>query len=247
MNRLIPAAGNGGRIRRGICGGASGGVLLSIALLTAGWDLPIAAADDGTPVLVTCYQPPEVKPEHIILLCDDTTWAVDKIVWDELERRCWRHGPRHRISRRLRSQLCARLGGLFSGYDYAHRRRPSRLPLHERGYHQPKHRQVRYLAGGVDRHTWFTSLKTNSHSGVPAARSAQEGSSEVLREPARPTNPAGVHVNIVSLLVNYVRHIAVPAPTRSQTRLLFKSSRLRGPCGRSGMGTSAPCLPGAHG
>ena len=27
----------------------------------------------------------------------------------------------------------------------------------------------------------------------------------------------------------------------------FKSSRLRGPCGRSGMRTSAPCLPGAHG
>ena len=80
MNRLIPAAGNGGRIRRGICGGASGGVLLSIALLTAGWDLPIAAADDGTPVVVNCYQPPQVKPEHIILLCD-TTWAVDKIVW----------------------------------------------------------------------------------------------------------------------------------------------------------------------
>jgi hypothetical protein len=58
MNRLIPAAGNGlarvgRRIRRGIRGGVSGEVLLSIALLTAGWDLPIAAADDGTPVVVT--------------------------------------------------------------------------------------------------------------------------------------------------------------------------------------------------
>ena len=30
----------------------SGGVLLSIALLTAGWDLSIAAADEGTPVVV---------------------------------------------------------------------------------------------------------------------------------------------------------------------------------------------------
>ena len=58
-----------------------GGVLLSIALLTAGWDLPIAAADEGTPVVVNCYQPPQVKPEHIILTCADNTWAVDKIVW----------------------------------------------------------------------------------------------------------------------------------------------------------------------
>jgi hypothetical protein len=86
MNRLIPAAGNGlagvgGRIRREIRGWVSGGVLLSIALLTAGWDLPIAAADEGTPVVVNCYQPPQVKPEHIILTCADNTWAIDKIVW----------------------------------------------------------------------------------------------------------------------------------------------------------------------
>jgi hypothetical protein len=62
-------------------GGVSGGALLSIALLTAGWDLPIAAADEGTPVVVNCDQPPQVKPEHIILTCADNTWAVDKIVW----------------------------------------------------------------------------------------------------------------------------------------------------------------------
>ena len=59
----------------------SGGVLLSIALLTAGWDLPIAAADEGTPVVVNCGGQPEVKPQSIILTCADNTWAVDKIVW----------------------------------------------------------------------------------------------------------------------------------------------------------------------
>jgi hypothetical protein len=87
MNRLIPSAGNGlvgvgGRIRRrGIRGWVSGGVLLSIALLTAGGDLPIAAADEGTPVVVNCGGQPDVKPESIILMCGDGTWAVDKIVW----------------------------------------------------------------------------------------------------------------------------------------------------------------------
>jgi len=86
MNRLITAAGNGlvgvgGRIRGGIRGGVSGGVLLSIALLTAGWDLPIAAADEGTPVVVNCGGQPEVKPQSIIFTCADNTWAVDKIVW----------------------------------------------------------------------------------------------------------------------------------------------------------------------
>ncbi|OBH94891.1 hypothetical protein A5678_04070 [Mycobacterium sp. E2733] len=50
-------------------------------MFLAGWDLPIAAADDGTPVVVNCYQPPQVKPESIILMCGDGTWAVDKIVW----------------------------------------------------------------------------------------------------------------------------------------------------------------------
>ena len=33
------------------------------------------------------------------------------------------------------------------------------------------------------------------------------------------TIPAGVHVSIVSLLVNDVRHIAVPSPTRSSETL----------------------------
>ena len=86
MNRLIPSAGNGlvgvgGRIRRrGIRGWVSGGVLLSIALLTAGGGLPIAAAD-ATPVVVNCGGQPDVKPESIILMCGDGTWAVDKIVW----------------------------------------------------------------------------------------------------------------------------------------------------------------------
>ncbi|WP_048890632.1 hypothetical protein [Mycobacterium heckeshornense] len=56
-------------------------VLLSSALLTAGWDPPSAAADDGTPVVVNCGGQPEIKPESIILMCGDGTWAVDKIVW----------------------------------------------------------------------------------------------------------------------------------------------------------------------
>jgi hypothetical protein len=60
--------------------GVSGGVLLSFALLTAGWDLPVAVADPETPVVVNCGQA-QVKPEHIILTCADNTWAVDKIVW----------------------------------------------------------------------------------------------------------------------------------------------------------------------
>jgi hypothetical protein len=69
MNRLIPAAGNGL------------GVLLSVALLTAGWDLPIAAADQGTPVVAdNCGGQPEVKPEHICFL-GDNTWNIDNIVW----------------------------------------------------------------------------------------------------------------------------------------------------------------------
>jgi hypothetical protein len=84
MNRLIPAAGNGlagvgGRIRTGIR--VSGGVLLSIALLTAGSDLPIAAADDPTPVVRNCSGQPEVKPASITFTCADNTIRVDKIVW----------------------------------------------------------------------------------------------------------------------------------------------------------------------
>jgi hypothetical protein len=61
--------------------GTSGGVLLSIVLLIAGWDLPVAVAD-GMPVVINCSQPPQVKPEHIILTCADATLAVDKIVWN---------------------------------------------------------------------------------------------------------------------------------------------------------------------
>ncbi len=53
-----------------------------IALSVAGWDLPVAAADPGTPVVINCFQPPQVKPEHIILTCADATLAVDKIVWN---------------------------------------------------------------------------------------------------------------------------------------------------------------------
>jgi hypothetical protein len=83
MNCLIPAAGNGlPDVRGGIRVGVAGGVLLSIALLTPGWDLPVAAADPGTPVVNNCSQPPQVKPEHIILTCADATLAVDKIVWN---------------------------------------------------------------------------------------------------------------------------------------------------------------------
>jgi hypothetical protein len=83
MNCFIPAAGHclarvGHRIRAGV----PGGVLLSIALQTAGWDLPVAVADEGTPVVINCYQPPQVKPEHIILTCADATLAVDKIAWN---------------------------------------------------------------------------------------------------------------------------------------------------------------------
>ena len=60
---------------------ASGAVLLSTALLTAGWYLPVAVADEGTPVVVDCSGQPVVKPQSIILTCADNTWAVDKIIW----------------------------------------------------------------------------------------------------------------------------------------------------------------------
>lgn len=147
MNRLIPAADKSARLQqlgssKGIPGRVSGGVLLSIALLTAGGALPIAAADPGTPVVVNCSRQPEVKPQSILLTCADNTWAVDKITWDQLERRCWRKGHWHRTLNQLRSELRTRLADLFSGYDYAHRRCPSQLSLHQRGNHQPKHRHV---------------------------------------------------------------------------------------------------------
>jgi hypothetical protein len=57
-------------------------IATAIALSVAGWSLPVASGDDGTPVVVNCYQPPQVKPEHIILTCADATMAVDKIVWN---------------------------------------------------------------------------------------------------------------------------------------------------------------------
>jgi hypothetical protein len=58
----------------------SGGALLSIALVITGWDLPIAAADDPTPVVRNCSLPSEVKPASIMFTCDNTL-NVDKIVW----------------------------------------------------------------------------------------------------------------------------------------------------------------------
>ncbi|ORJ57783.1 hypothetical protein [Mycobacterium simiae] len=58
--------------------------MLLIALLTAGWDLPVAVADEGTPVVVNCGQP-QVKPQHIILTCADNTWAIDNLVWRSWE------------------------------------------------------------------------------------------------------------------------------------------------------------------
>lgn len=63
-------------------GAAWGGVLLSIVLLSAGWDLPVAVADDPTPVVRSCSLPPEVRPASIMLLCDNTL-NVDKIVWSK--------------------------------------------------------------------------------------------------------------------------------------------------------------------
>lgn len=62
---------------RGVFGGQ---VLLSVALLITGLDLPIAVADEGTPVVVDCGRP-QVKPQHIILTCADNTWAIDNLVW----------------------------------------------------------------------------------------------------------------------------------------------------------------------
>ena len=52
-----------------------------ISLLTAGGDLPIAAADQGTPVVINCGGQPDVKPQRITLMCGDGTSAVDNIVW----------------------------------------------------------------------------------------------------------------------------------------------------------------------
>jgi hypothetical protein len=48
--------------------------------MTAGWNLPVASADEGTPVVVDCCQPPQVKPQHIMLL-GDNTWNIDNLVW----------------------------------------------------------------------------------------------------------------------------------------------------------------------
>lgn len=64
----------------GIRGSVWAEVLLSIALQTAGSNLPIAAADEVTPVVVDCCQPPQVKPQHIMLF-GDNTWNVDNLVW----------------------------------------------------------------------------------------------------------------------------------------------------------------------
>jgi hypothetical protein len=50
-------------------------------LLTAGGNLPIAVADDGTPVVINCSGQPEVKPQHIMFTCADATWAIDNLVW----------------------------------------------------------------------------------------------------------------------------------------------------------------------
>lgn len=46
----------------------------------AGWDLPNAVADEGIPVVVDCCQPPQVEPQHIMLL-GDNTWNIDNLVW----------------------------------------------------------------------------------------------------------------------------------------------------------------------
>ncbi|MDM4138789.1 MULTISPECIES: hypothetical protein [Mycobacterium] len=48
--------------------------------MTAGWNLPVASADEGTPVVVDCCQGPQVKPQHIMLL-GDNTWNIDNLVW----------------------------------------------------------------------------------------------------------------------------------------------------------------------
>ena len=53
---------------------------MSVALVIAGWDLPIAAADDPTPVVRNCSLPAEVKPASITFICDNTL-SVSKIVW----------------------------------------------------------------------------------------------------------------------------------------------------------------------
>jgi hypothetical protein len=57
-------------------------IVTAIALSLGGWDLPLGTAQDGTPVVINCSQPPQVKPEHIILTCADATLAVDKIIWN---------------------------------------------------------------------------------------------------------------------------------------------------------------------
>ena len=54
----------------------------------------------------------------------------------------------------------------------------------------------------------------------------QFGAARPTEQPRRgqstATIPAGVHVSIVSLLVNDVRHIAVPSPTRSFETLVCR-------------------------
>src|ERR1700757_3461332 len=59
------------------------GALTTIALPPSDRDVPIAGADEGTPVVVNCSGQPDVKPGSIIFTCADNTWAVDKIVWTD--------------------------------------------------------------------------------------------------------------------------------------------------------------------
>jgi len=66
----------------GIAGSVSGGVLLSIGLMTSGvCGMPTAVADAGTPVIRLCGNELAVKPQHIVFTCADNTWAIDNLVW----------------------------------------------------------------------------------------------------------------------------------------------------------------------
>ena len=54
---------------------------LSTMSMTAGWERPMAVADQGTPVVVNCSGQPEVKPQHIMFFCADNTWNIDNLAW----------------------------------------------------------------------------------------------------------------------------------------------------------------------
>ena len=75
---------------------------------------------------------------------------------------------------------------------------------------------------------WRAALVTEL--GVGRQFGAARPTEQPRRGQSTATIPAGVHVSIVSPLVNDVRHIAVPSPIRGFEPLICRLSRRRRPC-----------------